>query len=83
MPERHTRERVLVAQLPVMETPEIAGRLRAWADVRNKSIADVLREVVRAGLASLEPSWIAQQGGELNPKFLERHVTNSVKRDKA
>lgn len=69
-----------------MELPAVAGRLRAWAEIRNIDIAEICREVVRAGLAALEPQWVKQpregfpDGGELDPAFLEEHVANSIKR---
>jgi hypothetical protein len=72
-----------------MELPEVAGRLRAWAEVRDVDIAEICREVVRAGLAALEPEWIKEpregfpDGGELEPGFLAGHVENSVKRKRA
>lgn len=83
MTERRRREPTLTAQLVIMELPAVAGRLRAWAEVRNLDIAEVCREVVRAGLASLEPEWIQANRGELDPAFLAEHVANSVKRKRA
>jgi hypothetical protein len=62
-----------------MEQPEIAGRIRAWAEVRHEEVAPVLREVLRAGLAALEPEWIKTNGGELAAKFLAAHVRDSEK----
>jgi hypothetical protein len=79
MPERRRRERVLTAQLVIMEVPEVAGRVRAWAEVRDDLLAEVLRQCVRAGLEKLEPRWIKEHGGELDPAFLAAHVTASVK----
>jgi hypothetical protein len=89
MTERRRREPKLTAQLVIMELPDVAGRLRAWAEVRELDIAEVCREVVRAGLATLEPEWIRQpregypDGGELDPAFLAAHVENSIKRRRA
>lgn len=83
MTERRRREPKLTAQLVIMELPEIAGRLRAWAEVRDIEIAEIAREVARAGLAVLEPDWITSHGGELDPDFLAGHVANSVKRKRA
>jgi len=81
--ERRRREPRLTAQLVIMELPEVAGRLRAWAEVRDVDIAEICREVVRAGLAGLEPEWIKANKGELDPAFLAAHVENSVKRKRA
>ena len=80
MTERRRREPKLTAQLVIMELPEVAGRCRAWADVRELDISELLRECVRAGLATLEPEWIAAKGGELDAEFLAEHVENSIKR---
>jgi len=79
MPTRKPRERVYPAQLVHMETADVAGRLRAWADVRKVDFAPLLREIVHAGLAALEPEWIEEYGGELDATFLARHVSDSVK----
>lgn len=83
MTERRRREPKLTAQLVIMELPEIAGRLRAWAEVRDVDIAEICRDVVRAGLVALEPKWIEVYGGELEPEFLATHVANAVKRKRA
>lgn len=83
MTERRRREPTLTAQLVIMEQPTVAGRLRAWAEVRNMDIAEVCREVVRAGLADLEPRWIETNGGELDADFLAMHEVNAVKRKRA
>jgi hypothetical protein len=80
MTERRRREPKLTAQLVIMELPEVAGRLRAWAEVRELEIAEICRQVVRAGLAALEPEWIKVNNGELDPAFLAAHVENSIKR---
>ena len=80
MPVRRPRERKFTAQLVIMEEPDVAGRVRAWAEVRREELAPVLRELVRAGLEALEPEWIKANGGELAPKFLATHVRESEKR---
>lgn len=80
MTERRKREPKLTAQLVIMELPEIAGRLRAWAEVRDIEIAEICREVGRAGLAALEPRWVKENDGELDPEFLAAHTANSIKR---
>lgn len=80
MTERRKREPRLVSQLVIMELPDVAGRLRAWAEVRELDIAEICREVVRAGLAVLEPKWIETNDGELDPDFLAAHVENSIKK---
>lgn len=80
MTERRKREPRLTAQLVIMELPEIAGRLRAWAEVRDLDLAEICRQVARAGLGVLEPKWVKEYGGELDPEFLAAHVENSIKR---
>lgn len=80
MPVRRPRERRFTAQLVMMEEPEIAGRIRAWSEINRTELAPTMREIVRAGLAALEPEWIKQHGGELAPKFLADHVRDSEKR---
>lgn len=76
---RRTRERRLTAQLPIMDYPETAGRIRAWAEVRDMELSALLREIVAAGLERLEPTWIKANGGELDVTFLEQHIANSPK----
>jgi hypothetical protein len=80
MPVRRPRERKFTAQLVIMEEPDVAGRVRAWAEVNHTELAPTLRELVRAGLAVLEPEWIKANGGELAPNFLAAHVRESEKR---
>jgi hypothetical protein len=79
MPARRRRERKLTAQLVIMDEPEVAGRIRAWAEVRKMDVAPILRECVQEGLRRLEPQWIKANDGELDPAFLARHVEDSVK----
>lgn len=80
MTERRRREPRFTAQLVIMELPEVAGRLRAWAEVRDLDLAEITRRAVRAGLELLEPEWVKANGGELDEAFLAAHVENSIKR---
>lgn len=95
MAERKPRLQRYTAQYSFMDEPERAGRIRAWAEIRGVELAAILREVVAAGVATLEPQWRDEiqalvlangpaqrwvsEDGELAPEFLERHVANAVK----
>lgn len=80
MPERRKRPVRYTAQMVIMEEPEIAGRIRAWAEVRKVDVAPLVRDALRAGLEALEPTFILEAGGcELDADFLAAHVADSVK----
>lgn len=78
-----TRVRRYTAQLVILEEPEIAGEIRAWAELLDEAgtgqnLAPTLREIVRAGLAFKREAWRGRFG-ELGEEFLRAHVENSVK----
>lgn len=67
MAERKQREKRYTAQLVILEEVEVAGEVRYWAEVLDhgrtgQNLAPTLREIVRAGLATLRPAWEAQYG---------------------
>jgi hypothetical protein len=78
-----TRVRKYTAQLVILEEPEIAGEIRAWAERLDhlgtgQNLAPTLRELVRAGLAVKRGVWETALG-PLSADELVRHVENSVK----
>jgi hypothetical protein len=78
-----TRVRRYTAQLVILEEPEIAGEIRAWAErldhaKTGQNLAPTLRELVRAGLAVKRSDWEAALGA-LEVGELERHIENAVK----
>lgn len=78
-----TRVRKYTAQLVILEEPEIAGEIRAWAERLDhagtgQNLAPTLRELVRAGLALKRLDWETALG-PLSADELGRHVENSVK----
>jgi hypothetical protein len=70
------KERLYPAQLTWADKVERAARVRAWADVRESELAPLMRQIVAAGLAALEPVWEAEAGGALDPAFLAGHVAD-------
>lgn len=62
------------AQFSWNDDPERAGRIRAWADARNMKVAEIMRELVAAGMAKLEPEWIIECGGTVNPKLVQQYA---------
>lgn len=76
------RVRRYTAQLVILEEPEVAGEIRAWAELNGQMLAPTLREIVRAGLRAKRRQWAAQHGmlSELeNGAYLARHVANAIK----
>lgn len=78
-----TRVRRYTAQLNILEEPEIAGEMRAWAELLDEAgtgqnLAPTLREILRAGLAFKRGAWEARFG-PLEDEFLRRHIENAVK----
>lgn len=82
-----TRVRRFTAQLVVLEEPEVAGELRAWAEILDhagtgQNLAPTLREVIRAGLRAKRRGWELEHGRLAERErgaYLARHVENSVK----
>ena len=92
MAERKPRETIYTAQFGILEEPEIAGRVRAWAEIRRVSLAAILREILREGLSRREAVWrreVAAAGivdprvdfntGKLAADYLAEHVAQSTK----
>lgn len=70
-------------------TPETAGELAAWAELRGVSVSVVARECLEAGLARQRAKWAKETGG-LDAATLDRHTDEArargerqVKRRKA
>lgn len=80
MAERKPRPKNFTAQLTYMTTPEQAGRVRAWAELRNVELAVLCREIMAAGLDALESRWESEaSAGALDEGFLAEHVRQAVK----
>lgn len=80
MAERMARPKNFTAQYSFMDRPEQVGRVRAWAEVRQMDLAALCREIMAAGLATLEPQWTAERNGTpLDPDFLAEHVRTAIK----
>lgn len=56
-------------------TPEAAGELAAWAELRGMSVSEISRECVEAGMSKLRGKWAREVGVEAMPaSTLARHV---------
>lgn len=65
--------RKYTVQLGPSFTPDTAGELAAWAEVRGLSLSEVTRVCAERGLELLRADWAAE-GGRLNPVKLAGHV---------
>lgn len=55
-------------------TPEAAGELAAWAELRRMSVSEIARECVEAGMGKLRGKWAKEVGFEMPASTLARHV---------
>lgn len=79
MADRKPRPKNFTAQFTFMTTPEQAGRVRAWAELRRTDLAALCREIMAAGIEALEPKWVAEGPAALGDDFLAEHVRDAVK----
>jgi hypothetical protein len=73
-----TRPRRYTAQLVILEEPDIAGEIRAWAEVNGQQLAPILRELLRAGLREKRKAWVREHGA-LETAYLAAHVASAIK----
>lgn len=74
------------AQLNHMNTPEIAGEIKAWADVLDVKPSQLIRELISAALPACRERWslsaaaaagmdtTAGETVELDAEFLAQHI---------
>lgn len=73
-----------VAQLTCMETPEVAGEIRAWAILDGIAASALLRECIEKGLDALRPTLEREHGpltGGENAKLLGEQIATCVRTD--
>lgn len=69
---------VQTAQIIFMTTPEIAGEVEAWREVRGINVkSEQFREIFEAGLAAKRKAWIRKHG-ELPASQLAAAVAGAV-----
>lgn len=74
VPARYT------VQLGPTFTPDTAGELAAWAELRGKSISEVTREAAEEGLGRLRATWAAETGRRPVPARLAELTAAAAER---
>lgn len=72
--------RKFTVQLGPTFTPDTAGELAAWAELRGKSVSEVTREAAEHGLNLLRREWAAETGRRPVPARLAELTAEAAER---